>query len=86
MGRLQTKDPVDSDEKLVWLNNTARYLYNTQKINLSFQNMRIIEHEILEIENSADGFPILYQVSQFPHISCMCLNIRCRFRRPFGEF
>ena len=30
--------------------------------------MHTIEHEILEIENSADGFPILNQVSELSKV------------------
>ena len=55
--------PEDVDNQDVWLTNTARYLFENFRMDLSYGNMRSIEHEIMEIESSENGFPVLYQVS-----------------------
>jgi hypothetical protein len=64
-------DVEEESNQSIWLNNTARFLYENCKMDLSFKSMRIIEREILEIENSADGFPVVFQVRDLVMHFCL---------------
>ena len=57
------KDAESDDSQSVWLSNTASFIYENHRIDLTYSSLRSIVSEIMEIENSAEGFPNVYQVS-----------------------
>ena len=58
------KDPESDDSHSVWLTNTSNFIFTNHKMDMSFENLRKIETQILEIEKSDEGFPKLYQVRE----------------------
>ena len=56
---IESEDDMDHYD---WLDNTAKFVYENHKMDLSFANLREIESQILKIHKSDEGFPEVFQV------------------------